>query len=113
MSASSSVIREKSLIVFQKLDKIATKYIQHNSIKYFVERFLRPRMENMIKHTIPESELKTALTEAFYEIKPIIEDYTIAHQLKEARKINPIEVSNKLEKLPDFKKYEDLIADVM
>ena len=79
---------------------------------WIVERFVRPRIEELIKFTIPENELRSALTEAFYEIKPIVEDFQIAHQLNQAKKLNSPEMTKKLMQLPDFKDLGELLESM-
>lgn len=107
-----SLIRDKAITVFQKLDVLSTKYIKHNTIRYFVEKFLRPRIENLIRFQIPEPELKQVMTEAFFEIKPIVEQFQVATQLKEMSKLNDPGMTKKLMKMPDFEKALSLIEDL-
>ena len=109
--AKSSTIRDKALICFQKIDRVATKYIQHASIRYVVDKFIRPRIESLIKFSVPENELREAMKEVFYEIKPIIEDYEISSQIKESKKLNSPEMNRRLMQLPDFKDLEELLSD--
>lgn len=109
--AKSSQIRDKALICFQKIDRVATKYIQHASIRYVVDRFIRPRIEGLIKFTVPENELKEAMKEVYYEIRPIIEDYEISSQINQSKKLNSPEMTRKLMQLPDFKDLEELLSD--
>jgi hypothetical protein len=63
-------------------------------------------------YKIPEAELKTAITEAFYEIKPVVEEFQMAHDLKESIKYNSPKMTEMLKKLPDFKNLEDLLDGV-
>ncbi len=111
-----SIIREISLSVFQKVDKLAEKYIQHNTIRWAVEKWIRPRLEHLIRNVIPENELKQALNECFYEVLPIIDKLEKGRQWQEAKQLNPPEIMKKLEELPDYKdypKYEELINNVL
>ena len=109
MQNNYSKIRDKSLVLFRKIDGLAIKHIKHASLKYLYERFVRTHIENLIKSQIPEVELKMALTEAYYEIKPIVDEFTLANDIKESKKYNSPEMTKKLMQLPNFKDLEDLL----
>ena len=109
MPSDSSKIREKAIELFRGMDKLSVKHIKHSSLKYLYEKFVRPHIESLVKFQIPEIELKTSMIEAYYVIKPIVEDFTIAHEVKESMKLNSPEMTKKLMQLPNFKDLEDLL----
>ena len=112
MQPESSVIRQKALLIFHKVDTLALRHIQHKSLAYLYHRFVKPHLEGLILYKIPEPELKTAITEAFYEIKPVVEEFQLAHDFKEAEKFNTPKMTELLKKMPDFKNLEDLLDGV-
>lgn len=109
MSAGSSIVRIKSIILFDKICQLASKYITFAPTRYVFDVFIKPRFENLVKYQVPENELRTTLGEIFYEIKPIFEDYNMSHLLKEAARVNSPEQTKRLMKLPDFALIEDLL----
>jgi len=64
--------------------------VKHQSLKSFLDWILRPKIYNLVQFTIPENELKATMVECFYEIRPIVEDFQLAVQIKEAEKYTPI-----------------------
>ena len=112
MPEESSVIRQKALVIFHKIDTLALRHIKHQSLAYLYHKFVKPHLEGLILYKIPEPELKTAITEAFYEIKPVVEEFQLAHQFREAQKYNSTDMTKLLKKMPDFKNLEDLLDGV-
>lgn len=106
------MIRNKALLVFDKISKLSNEYITNPVTRYIFEKMIKPRVEHLIKNVIPESRLKQALQDSFNEIKPVVEEVQLATQLKESIKLNSPEMNKKLMKLPDFEKALSLIDEL-
>lgn len=105
--------RERAILVYNKMYLRASKYIKHNLIKKAVNRIIHPHIIRLVSVEIPEQELKQIMTELFYDIKPIVEDYQTSHELKQSVKLNSPEMTRALMKLPDYKDLEGLIDDIV
>ena len=105
----NSPTRERAILVYNKMYLRASKYIKHATIKKFVDKLIHPHIIKLVTYTIPETEIKQIMTELFYDIKPIVEDYQVAENLKEAKKLNSPEMTRSLMKLPDFTELAELL----
>jgi len=102
----SSKIREISIKIFDRVDNLAAKYISHNSIIWVYQKIIKPRLDDLVKNKIPESELKIILLDSYNEIKPIVEELKTAEEIKDAEKYNDKKMNDKVKELL---KIDDLV----
>lgn len=102
----SSKIREIAIKIFGRVDSLAAKYIQHNSIVWVYQKVVKPRLDDLIKNKIPESELKIILLDSYNEVKPIVEELKTAEEVKDAEKYNDKKMNDKVKQLL---KVDDLV----
>lgn len=86
--SNPSNVRVIAYNIFNRIDQLAFRYIQHQTIAQFVARLVRPRIQNLILRDIPEEELKQILQTCFLELKPHFDNMQMGHEIKEARKLN-------------------------
>lgn len=72
-------------------------------------------LQNLILVKISEPELKQALIDSYKEIKPIIEEFQAATQLKEIKTLNP-EISKRemdlISKIPNMQEAARLLEEL-
>ena len=107
-----SEIKKISQNTLLRIDKLVRPRINNALISYFWNKFFIP-YGTTILNKIPEPELKAAYTEAYNELKPLFETAQVAHQLKEAKQLNNPKQVELLMKLPNFKKYEEIIDGIV
>lgn len=101
-----SKVREISIQIFGKIDDLAAKYIQHNSIIWVYQKVVKPRLNELIRNKIPEAELKKILIESYNEVKPIVEELKLAEDLKQSEKLNDKKLNDKVKQIL---KIDDLV----
>lgn len=101
-----SKVREISIQIFDRVDSLAAKYINHSSIIWVYQKVVKPRLNDLIRTKIPEDELKGILLESYGEIKPIVEELKLAEELKQSEKINDKKLNDKVK---EILKVDDLV----
>ena len=109
LSNNSSKIRTVSLNLFSNLDKLATKYIKHQSIVWVYSKVVKPRLNHLINTEIPEEDLKHILNDCYNEIKPVVEEFQLAESLKESDKLNDKNMNDTVKKILKADELMDLI----
>jgi len=109
LSSSGNNVREKSLIIINKLEGVYLKYAKHQKIAGVLLNWIKPHMINVIQNTIPEAELKQILWDCKNVIEGLDTQMNLAQELNEAAKINPPEHHKFVESIKENKEALALI----
>ena len=107
-SEGLSTLRQKSLMIFQKLDIPSDKYVKHQYMKQIVMKFIRPHITNVITNEIPEAELKAIMKQIYLLLKEDFDEFAVANLLKNDT-LNSPEMTKKLMAMPQFAKISELL----
>ena len=101
-------IRNLALEITNDLYSIGRKYVKHQTIIWFFEKFFKPRVDNIIINDATEAELKQIMFSCKEKLNKAFRALDTVEELKEASKVNEPEMTKRLMAMPSFKDLEEL-----
>jgi len=108
-NSSGNNVREKAILIINNLEGVYLKYAKHEKLAGILLNWIKPHMVNVIRHQIPEQELKQILVDCKNVIDGLDSQINLGQELKEARTINPPKHTKFVESIKENKEALELL----